>query len=57
VGCEFLDSREEVIGNYVFKWPIKNRLSLGFLDGFSNLIMLISLVLSYFTNINNVSKD
>ena len=57
MGCEFLDSREDVIGNYVFKWPIKNRLSLGFLDGFSNLIMLISLVLSYFTNINNVSKD
>ena len=57
MGHKFLDSRKEVIGNYMFKRPIKNSLSLGFLNGFSGLIILVSLVFGHLANINNVSKD
>jgi len=52
-----LDGREEVIGNCVSKWPIKNSLFLGFLDSFSSLIILISFVFSYLANIRDISKD
>ena len=49
--------RKEVVEDYVFKWPVKNILSLGLSDSFSSLIILISLILYYLTNVNNVLKD
>jgi len=57
VDGELLDSRKEVIGDCVFKRSIKNALSLGFLDGFSSLITLISLILYHLTNVRDVFKD
>jgi len=46
-----------VVEDYVFKRSVKNTLSLGFLDGFSGLIILISLILYYLTNIRVIFKD
>ena len=54
---KLLGSRKEVVGDYVFKWPVKNILSLGLLDSFSSLIILISLILYYLTNVSNILKD
>ena len=54
---KLLGGRKEVVGDYVFKRPVKNTLSLGFLDSFSSLIALISLILYYLTNVSNVLKD
>ena len=54
---KLLGGRKEVVGDYVFKWPIKNILSLGLSDSFSSLIILISLILYYLTNVSNVFKD
>jgi len=39
------------------KRPIKNILSLGFSDGFSSFIILISLIFYYLTNIRDILKD
>ena len=49
--------RKEVVGDCVFKWPVKNILSLGLSDSFSSLIILIPLILSYLTNIRDILKD
>ena len=57
VDGELLGSRKEVIGDYMFKWPVKNILFLGFLDGFSGFIALISLIFCHFTNVKDVLKD
>ena len=54
---KLLGGRKEVIGDYVFKRSVKNTLSLGFLDGFSGFITLISLIFYYLTNIRDVFKD
>ena len=54
---KLLGGRKEVVGDYVFKWPVKNILSLGLSDSFSSLITLISLILCYLTNVSNVLKD
>ena len=54
---KLLSGRKEVVGDYVFKRPVKNILSLGFLDSFSSLITLISLILYYLTNVSNILKD
>ena len=54
---ELLGSRKEVIGDCVSKRPVKNILSLGFLDGFSGFITLISLIFCYLTNVRDVLKD
>ena len=53
---KLLGGRKEVIGDYVFKWTVKNTLSLGLLDGFSSFIILISLILYYFTNVRDIFK-
>jgi hypothetical protein len=57
VDGKLLSGRKEVVGDYVFKWPVKNTLSLGLLDGFSSLITLVSLIFYYLTNIRDVLKD
>ena len=57
MGREFLDSRKEVIGNCVFKQSTKSPLSLSLLDGFSGLIILVSLIFSHLTNIRDIPKD
>ena len=57
MGYKLLDSGEEVIGDYIFKRPVKNLLSLGLLDSLSSFITPISLIFSYFTNIRNIPKD
>ena len=54
---KLLGGRKEVVGDYVFKWPVKNILSLGLSDSFSSLITLISLILYYLTNVSNILKD
>ena len=54
---KLLGGRKEVVEDYVFKWPVKNILSLGLSDSFSSLITLISLILYYLTNVSNVLKD
>ena len=41
----------------MFKWPVKNILSLGLSDSFSSLVTLISLILYYLTNVSNILKD
>ena len=41
----------------MFKWSVKNTLSLGFLDGFSGLITLISLILCHLTNVRDVFNN
>jgi len=41
----------------VSKRPVKNILSLGFLDSFSGFIALISLIFYYLTNVRDVLKD
>ena len=57
MSCEFLDSGEEVIGDCVFKWSVKNLLSLGLLDGLSSFIIPVLLIFSHFTNIRDIPKD
>jgi len=57
VGYKLLDSGEEVIGDYVFKWSVKNLLSLDLLDSLSSFITLVSLIFSYFTNVRDIPKD
>jgi hypothetical protein len=57
VNGKLLNSREEVIKDYIFKQSVKNILFLGFLDGFPSLIILVSLIFSHFTNIRDVFKD
>ena len=54
---KLLGGRKEVVGDCVFKWPVKNILSLGLSDSFSSLIALISLILYYLTNVSNILKD
>ena len=54
---KLLDGGEEVIGDCVFKRPIKNLLSLGLLDSLSSFIIPISLVFSYLTNVRDIPKD
>ena len=54
---KLLGGRKEEVGDYVFKWPVKNILSLGLSDSFSSLIILISLILYYLTNVSNILKD
>ena len=54
---KLLGGRKEVIGDCVFKRPIKNTLSLGFSDSFSSFIALIPLFFYYLTNIKDVFKD
>jgi len=55
--CELLDGREEVIGDCIFKWFVKDILSLGLLDSFSSFIILVSLIFSYLTNVKDIPKD
>ena len=57
VDGELLGSRKEVIGDYISKRPVKNILSLGFLDSFSNFIVLISLIFCYLINVRDILKD
>jgi len=57
VDGKLLDGRKEVVGDYMFKWSVKNTLSLGFLDGFSGLITLISLILCHLTNVRDVFNN
>ena len=57
VDGKLLGSRKEVIEDCMFEQPVKNILSLGFLDGFSGFIALISLIFCHFTNIRDVLKD
>jgi hypothetical protein len=57
VGYKLLDSGEEVIGDCVFKWSVKNLLSLDLLDSLSGFIVPVSLIFSYFTNIRDIPKD
>ena len=54
---KLLDSKEEVVKDYVFEWPVKNILFLGFLDGFFSLIILVSLIFSHFANVRDISKN
>ena len=54
---KLLSGRKEVIGDYVFKRSVKNTLSLGFLDGFSSFVILISLIFYHLANIRDVFKD
>ena len=54
---KLLDSGEEVIEDYVFKWSVKNFLSLGLLDSLSSFITPISLIFSHFTNIRDIPKN
>jgi len=55
--CELLDSREEVIKDYVFKRSVKDILSLGLLDSFSSFITLVSLIFSHLANVRDIPKD
>jgi hypothetical protein len=41
----------------MFKRPVKNTLSLGLSDSFSSLIILVSLIFYYLTNVRDVLKD
>jgi len=41
----------------VFKWTVKNTLSLGLSDSFSDFITLISLIFYYLANVRDVLKD
>ena len=54
---KLLDSKKEVVEDYIFKWSIKNILSLGFLDSLSSFIILISLIFSHLADISNIFKD
>jgi len=54
---KLLDSGEEVIGDYVFKWSIKDILSLGLLDSLSSFIILVPLIFSYLINIRDIPKN
>ena len=54
---KLLGGRKEVVGDCVFKWPVKNILSLGLSDSFSSLVILISLILCHLTNVSDVLKD
>ena len=54
---KLLGDRKEVVGDCVFKRPVKNTLFLGFSDSFSSLIMLISLIFYYLTNVRDILKD
>jgi len=57
VDNEFLGGRKKIVKDYVFKWSVKNTLSLSFLNNFSNFITLISLIFCHFTNIKDIFKD
>jgi hypothetical protein len=57
VGSNLLDGRKEVVGDCVFKRPVKNTLSLGLSDSFSSFITLISLIFYHLTNVRDISKD
>ena len=57
MGCELLNSGEEVVGDYIFKWSVKSLLFLSLLDGFSGFIILVFLIFSHLTNIRDVFKD
>ena len=57
VDGELSGSKKEVIENCIFKWPIKNILFLGFLDGFSGFIALIFLIFCHLTNVRDVLKN
>jgi hypothetical protein len=57
VDSKLSSGRKEVVGDYVFKRPVKNALSLGLLDSFSSLIALVSLIFYYLTNIRDILKD
>ena len=57
MGYKLLDGGEEVIGDCVFKWSVKNILSPGFLDSLSSFVILVSLIFSHFANIRDIPKD
>ena len=57
MNCELLDSGEEVIGDCVFKWSVKDILFLGLSDGFSSFIIPVSLIFSHLTNVRDILKD
>ena len=57
MGCKLLDGGEEVIGDCVFKWSVKNILFLGLSDSLSSFITLVSLIFSYFANVRDIPKD
>ena len=54
---KLLNSKKEVVRDYILKQFIKNILSLGFLDGFPSLITLVSLIFSHPTNVKDIFKD
>ena len=54
---KLLGGRKEVVGDYVFKWSVKNTLSLGFSDSFSSFVILIPLIFYYLTNIRDIFKN
>jgi len=57
INGKLLGGKKEVVKDCVFKRPVKNTLSLSFLDSFSSFITLISLILYYFTNIKDIFKN
>jgi len=54
---KLLDSREEVIGDYIFKWSVKDILSLGLLDSLSSFIAPVPLIFSHLTNVRDIPKN
>jgi len=54
---KLLDGGEEVIRDCVFKWSVKDILSLGLLNGLSSLIAPVPLIFSHLTNVRDIPKN